>query len=468
MDIVLIVIIAYNILLLGIGYWSSRRTKNQQDFYLGNRDLGAWVAALSASASSSSAWTLLGVSGAAYAWGLSTFWLLPGVLIGYYISWTWVAPRLMEISHRTKAVTLPEVLFSNFESKHKLILLRLSTIIILFSLTVYVAAQFQAAGTAFSTTLGFSKDISVILGASIILLYTLIGGFWAVSLTDTIQAMVMLLIAIILPLLLLMLVGGYEGLLTSIYATGSDEYKSFTGGAVGLTGLGFIIGSISIGFGYPGQPFVVNRFMATKDLKAIKMGRIIAMVWATIIFSGMITLGLCAKVMWSSVDNPETILFFASERTFGPLFSGIVTAAVLSAIMSTADSQLLSVSSSVDRDWTGGKESNISRSRISIVLVTILATLISLYAPATIFTRVIFAWTALGAAFVPMLAFRLLSKNVTALAAGLSVICGFSLTAVFHFLPDITGGGDILERMVPMATGFLVLFYSNNQVNKNK
>ncbi len=182
----------------------------------------------------------------------------------------------------------------------------------------------------------------------------------------------------------------------------------------------------------------------------------------------MITLGLCAKVMWSSVDNPETILFFASERTFGPLFSGIVTAAVLSAIMSTADSQLLSVSSSVDRDWTGGKESNISRSRISIILVTILATLISLYAPATIFTRVIFAWTALGAAFVPMLVFRLLSKNVSALAAGISVVCGFSLTAVFHFLPDITNGGDILERMVPMATGFLILFYSNNQINKNR
>lgn len=103
MDIILIVIVSYNILLLGIGYWSSSRTKNQQDFYLGNRDLGAWVAALSASASSSSAWTLLGVSGAAYAWGLSTVWLLPGVLIGYYISWTWVAPRLMEISHKTKA-----------------------------------------------------------------------------------------------------------------------------------------------------------------------------------------------------------------------------------------------------------------------------------------------------------------------------------------------------------------------------
>ena len=130
-------------MLISIGFWAKKRTSNQDDFYLGGRGLGPVVAALSASASSSSAWSLLGVSGAAYVWGLSSIWLLPGVLVGYIVSWTWVAPRLMEISQKTGAVTLPELLFVDFNEKEKIILLRLTTIIITCSLIVYVAAQFQ-------------------------------------------------------------------------------------------------------------------------------------------------------------------------------------------------------------------------------------------------------------------------------------------------------------------------------------
>ena len=140
---VLITIILYNLLLIAIGFWAKKRTNNQDDFYLGGRSLGPFVAALSASASSSSAWSLLGVSGAAYVWGLSAVWLLPGVLVGYVVSWTWVAPRLMEISQQTGAVTLPELLFGDFNEREKTILLRLTTIIITCSLIVYIAAQFQ-------------------------------------------------------------------------------------------------------------------------------------------------------------------------------------------------------------------------------------------------------------------------------------------------------------------------------------
>ena len=191
---VLITIILYNFLLIAIGFWAKKRTNNQDDFYLGGRGLGPFVAALSASASSSSAWSLLGVSGAAYVWGLSAVWLLPGVLVGYVVSWTWVAPRLMEISQQTGAVTLPELLFGHFNDKEKIILLRLTTIIITCSLTVYVAAQFQGAGTAFSSALGISKELSIIIGALVILTYTFIGGFWAVSLTDSIQAILMLIV----------------------------------------------------------------------------------------------------------------------------------------------------------------------------------------------------------------------------------------------------------------------------------
>jgi len=459
---VLITIIVYNFLLIAIGFWAKKRTSNQDDFYLGGRGLGPFVAALSASASSSSAWSLLGVSGAAYVWGLSAIWLLPGVLIGYFVSWTWVAPRLMEISQQTGAVTLPELLFGGFDEKEKIILLRLTTIIITCSLIVYVAAQFQGAGTAFSNVLGISQELSIIIGATVILIYTFIGGFWAASLTDTIQAILMFIVALFLPLFLLIFIGGFDDLIFSVKAIGTEAEGSLTGVHTGLMGLGFIIGTISIGFGYPGQPFVVNRFMAARDIKTIRRGRIIAIGWATVIFGGMILLGLCAKVMYSTVPDPESVLFFISQRLFGPVFAGIITAAVLSAIMSTADSQLLAVASSVDRDWKGGRGTNINSARVAIFLVVIFAVILSLYAPETIFTRVVFAWTALGAAFVPMVFSKVLSWKVSSTAAGLSIVTGFLMTVILHQLPDTPG--DILERVLPMLLGFIILSCSRRSL----
>tara|TARA_B100001964_G_C14196834_1_gene583831 strand:- start:112 stop:1524 length:1413 start_codon:yes stop_codon:yes gene_type:complete len=453
---VLITIILYNILLIAIGFWAKKRTNNQDDFYLGGRGLGPWVTALSASASSSSAWSLLGVSGAAYVWGLSAIWLLPGVLVGYFVSWTWIAPRLMEISQKTGAVTLPELLFSDFNERERIILLRLTTIIITSSLIVYVAAQFQGAGTAFSSALGISQEWSIIIGALVILIYTFIGGFWAVSLTDSIQAVFMIVVALILPLFfMVMMIGGFDDLIFSIKAIGTVAEGRLTGVHTGFMGLGFIIGTISIGFAYPGQPFVVNRFMAARDINVIRRGRIIAIGWATVIFGGMILLGLCAKVAYSTVADPESVLFFVSQRLFGPVFAGIITAAVLSAIMSTADSQLLAVASSVDRDWKGGRGTNINSARIAILLVVIFAVILSLYAPETIFTRVVFAWTALGAALVPMVFSKVFSWKVSAIAAGFSVVTGFVMTVILHQFPDTPG--DILERVLPMLLGFIIL-----------
>ena len=454
----IITVVMYNLLLIGIGFLAKRRNKTKDDFYLGNRGLGAFVAALSASASSSSAWTLLGVSGLAYSKGLGAVWILPGVMIGYYVSWTWVAPKLMELSKKTGAVSLPQLLFHNFEDKDKQLLMRASTIIITLTLIVYVAAQFQAAGTTLANILGITQTASVILGAMVILIYTFIGGFWAVSLTDSIQAVLMFLIAVFLPLLLLMIAGGFTGVNSALEAIGTLEEKSLTGIYTGMLGIGFIIGNISIGFGYPGQPFVVNRFMAAKDIKTIKRGKYIAMFWALIIFSGMILLGLTAKVMWSTVSDPETVLFFVSERLFGPVFAGIISAAVLSAIMSTADSQLLTVATSVNNDWSDGKNESLRSARLAIIFVVITAALFSLFAPDTIFDRVVFAWTALGAAFVPLVLSKVFEWTFSGRAALISMLCGFLLTIIFHYLPDTPG--DILERSVPMAMGLLTLFIS--------
>jgi Na+/proline symporter len=268
-------------------------------------------------------------------------------------------------------------------------------------------------------------------------------------------------VALFLPLFLLIFIGGFDDLIFSVKAIGTEAQGSLTGEYTGFMGLGFIIGTISIGFGYPGQPFVVNRFMAARDISTIRIGRIIAIGWATIIFGGMILLGLCAKVMYSTVSDPESVLFFVSQRMFGPIFAGVITAAVLSAIMSTADSQLLAVASSVDRDWKGGRGTNINSARIAILLVVIFAVILSLYAPETIFVRVVFAWTALGAALVPMVFSKVLNWKVSSLAAGLSVVTGFLMTVILHQLPNTPG--DILERVLPMTLGFLILISSKTK-----
>jgi Na+/proline symporter len=271
----------------------------------------------------------------------------------------------------------------------------------------------------------------------------------------------MFCIAIFLPLVLIQAAGGFSGVNTTLEAIGTAEEKSLTGIYTGMLGIGFIIGNISIGFGYPGQPFVVNRFMAAKDINTIKRGKYIAMFWALIIFSGMILLGLTAKVMYTSVSDPETVLFFVSESLFGPVFAGIITAAVLSAIMSTADSQLLTVATSVNNDWNNGKNKSLSSARLAIILVVIAAALFSLFAPDTIFDRVVFAWTALGAAFVPMVLSKVFGWIFSGRAALISILCGFILTIVFHYLPNTPG--DILERSVPMAMGMLTLFVSRKR-----
>ncbi|MCR4339366.1 MAG: hypothetical protein NUW01_05705, partial [Gemmatimonadaceae bacterium] len=220
---ILFTLVAYNAALVAMGLWASRRTHDESDFFLGGRNLGAWVAGLSASASSSSAWTLLGVSGAAYAWGLSALWLFPATLSGFLINWIWVAPRLMRLSRARASLTLTE--FIAGDSTHRLypVTIRFCSAAILVAFMFYIASQFQGAGHAFASAFGLSSTLSIALGAAIILSYTLLGGFWAVSVTDMLQGGLMALAAVILPVATLAHLGGFaelgEGLrLAAVFA----------------------------------------------------------------------------------------------------------------------------------------------------------------------------------------------------------------------------------------------------------
>ena len=451
---VLITLVIYNAFLIGVGLWAKNRNRDVQDYFLAGRGLGAWVAAISASASSSSAWTLLGVSGAAYAWGLPALWIFPSTVGGFLINWAWVAPRLKNLAADEKSVTLSEVVAPASINGNRKLVLRIAALIVVFCFTFYIASQFEAAGKAFESVFGLSKQHSILIGATIVLAYTLLGGFWAVSVTDSIQGILMAIAAIVLPIVALAAVGGFGALGEGLAEAGNAGSPIV---ARGLVTVFFVLGLMGIGINYPGQPHVVNRFMALKDDDALRQGRIIAVTWAVVVFAGMLLLGLCARVLFADLGDSEQVLFKVAGDLLPAVIAGIMVAAVLSAIMSTADSQLLVAASAISYDWNLAdreKQAGLTGPRTTVGVVLVLATVLALGWRADIFSRVLFAWSAAGSAFGPVLIMRLLGRTVTFRATLLAMVFGFGLTVVISFFPNAPG--DAAERLVPFFTALFI------------
>ena len=457
--VVLVTLVIYNALLISVGLWARGRNRSVEDFFLGGRGLGPWVAAISASASSSSAWTLLGVSGAAYAWGLPALWLFPATVGGFLLNWAWVAPRLRRLAREEGAVTLSEVVAPSTLGELRQVILRVAALIIVFCFVFYVASQFEAAGKAFESVFGLSKATSILVGVGIVLAYTMLGGFWAVSVTDSIQGILMVVAAIVLPFAALTVVGGFGPLSGGLAELGNTGSPLNDGSFGGLTSLFFVLGLFGIGVGYPGQPHVVNRYMALKDEKSLRQGRIIALSWAVLVYSGMLLLGLCARVMFSDLGDSEQVLFRAAGVLLPPVIAGVMLAAVLSAIMSTADSQLLVASSAISYDWhlvSQREKTGLSGMRTTVVGVLVLATILALVWRADIFSRVLFAWSAAGSAFGPILIMRLLGRSLSERSTLAAMMTGFSLTVVISWFPDMPG--DFAERILPFIAAITIAF----------
>jgi sodium/proline symporter len=464
---VLVTLVVYNVTLIGVGLWAKGRNRDVADYFLAGRGLGPWVAAISASASSSSAWTLLGVSGAAYAWGLPSLWLFPALVGGFILNWVWVAPRLQRLSRVEGSVTLSEVVAPASMGAMRQLILRAAALIIVFCFVFYIASQFEAAGKAFESVFGLPKQTSILIGAGIVLAYTILGGFWAVSVTDTIQGMLMFVAGIVLPLSALSAVGGFEALadgLSAIGNTGSPIGDSAFGA---LTAVFFVLGLFGIGINYPGQPHVVNRFMALKDERSLRQGRIIALSWAVLVYAGMLLLGLSARVLFSDLGDSEQVLFHAAGMLLPAVIAGVILAAVLSAIMSTADSQLLVASSAISYDWqiaAHREKTGLTGSRTTVVAILILATILALVWRADIFSRVLFAWSAAGSAFGPILIMRLLGRSVSEHSTLAAMLTGFGLTVVISWFPDMPG--DFAERILPFIAAITIATLgSRNQLN---
>ncbi|MEM7283920.1 MAG: sodium/proline symporter, partial [Pseudomonadota bacterium] len=412
--VILISLIAYKLVLIGIGLWASRRVKTDADFFLGGRNLGPWVAGLSYAASTSSAWVLLGFSGFVYAFGVSALWMIPGIWGGYVAMWVWLGPRIREESKKHLWVTPTEFLSANIDQNTRRIVAIIASLMILFCFVFYIAAQFDAAAQAFVTNFGLSVTGSVILGATIILIYCLLGGFWAVSVTDTLQGIIMMLVALLIPFLALLEAGGYGTLFQNLQATASPEFSLWHGGRSGFVLFGFIFGIMAIGLGTLGQPHLIARLMAVKGDKERRQGFAVAMAWAVLVYIGMSTLALSARSLSLEPGNGEQLFYLMANQLLPPILAGIVIAAILSAVMSTVDSLLLAASAAVSHDLglskrIPGKELTISR--MVMTAIAIFAVVLTLTLPDTIFNRVLFAWSALGAAFGPLIIARVLGRE---------------------------------------------------------
>lgn len=459
-NIMLTVLVTYQILLILIGLWAQRRTRSNADFFIGGRTLGPFVASISYAASSASAWTILSLSAAAFTMGISVIWIFFGLIWGHGASWIWLAPRLQKISAEKNLVTVTDLLALEGSDKTRRNIRIFAAGVVTFCFVFYVATQFMGAGKAFATTFDMPVSSSIILGGTIVLIYTLLGGFWAVSVTDTLQGMLMLLAAIILPIMAITKIGGISAFFSGLQRVSTADQLSLTGPNAGLMAAGFILGILAMGLGTFGQPHLLTRFMSIRDAASVKTARNLAIFWFIVVLGNMVLLGLCGKILVPGpLADPEKLFFILTNDLAPTILGAVLLAAVLSAIMSTADSQLLVSASAIAHDIMGEPDAGQSRlwvSRLVMSLLCMVSILVAIYLPSDIFSRVLFAWGALGSAFGPVVVLRLAGVRLNPKIIMPAMMIALTLTIFFYLQPNSVG--DILERLVPFVISFILLY----------
>ena len=467
-----VTLVIYMLALVAIGVWASRKaTASEEDFLLGGRGLGPVVAGLAYAASTSSAWVLLGFTGFVANEGVSALWMMPGILAGYAVVWLWLGPWLNRVSREKGHLTALDVIADDATGVRRRIIKLVAAAMIIFCFSFYIAAQFQGAGSALGEVFGITRTQAVVAGAVIILAYTFLGGFWAVSLTDTLQGLSIAVIALVLPIAALADAGGLAGVVKGLAAM-DDRITAPFGTHAGWSAAGFVLGLTATGFGALGQPHLLTWVMAVRDRKARLQGAAVALGWGALVYAGMAVIALSVRAGAApGAQVSEMIVFSVAQEVLPGILPALVYAAILSAIMSTVDSQLLVASAAASHDLglaraVPGREVLITRA--IIVILCIGAVLLTLYLPATIFGRVLFAWTALGAAFGPTLVARASGRHPASEVIIIAMIAGFGLAVLFNqVLPS--GPGAWKERVLPWLAGLAIVFaFSRKRENAAK
>jgi len=462
----IVTFVAYLLLVLYLGLRAYRRTHNLGDYILGGRKLGPVVTALSVGASDMSGWLLLGLPGAIYLAGIREIWIGIGLVLGAWFNWWCVARPLRVYSELAdNSLTLPDYFENRFKDGTRVLRL-LSAVVILLFFTFYTASGLVGGAILFANSFAMDYFVALYVGAFIIVAYTFVGGFLAVSWTDAIQATLMLAALLITPAIVVIDAGGPAALWQQMQ-TINPESTALLSGVSLLT----VISLLAWGLGYMGQPHILARFMAAESPARLLPARRIAMSWMVVVLLGSVTTGLAGVVYFadSPLANPETVFISLSQSLFNPWVAGIITAAILSAIMSTIDSQLLVSSSVISEDFyrvlirpEASDKELLLVSRLAVVGIALLALVIASDPESRVLDLVSYAWAGFGAAFGPVIVFSLLWRQMTALGATVGMLCG-ALTVVIW--SNMSGGLFDLYEIVP---GFLIASFALVLVSKLK
>ncbi len=470
MNTTLAVLIIYLGILAGLAIWSRRETHTLSGYYLAGKKLPFWVVAFSTNATGESGWLLLGLSGMGYLVGTQAYWVVVGEIVGIGLSWWIVSRRLKAFGDKTDSITVPDVLSAKFEDKWHLIR-GVAVLIILVMVTTYVTAQMVATGKAFDNFLGWEYETGVIVGAVFIIAYTFVGGYKAVSYTDVVQGVLMLLGLIAVPLAAIIASGGLGEVRASLAQQDPALLDMF---AFGSTPAWIGIASfLAIGLPFLGVPQLLIRYMSARDDGEIRKARIMSMIVLFIFTFGAVTAGVAGRALYPGLEDPEAIFPIISSNLFPPIIAGMLLVVVLSAIMSTVDSLLLLASSSAVRDTyqkiMGSEESDERLSnygKLITIVIGVLAVVLGVQEPRVIFHFVLASWSGLGSAFGPAVIGILYYSRITWYGVLSGVLGGFTVNVVWlvWFKADYHG----LYEAIPGFIAGLVLTFGVSALTSKK
>ena len=459
----LVTFIVYFVLLLGIGFYFYRKSVSIEDYLLGGRGMGAWVTALSAQASDMSGWLLMALPGAIYAYGMGKVWIPIGLFLGTVLNWKLVSGRLRVYTQKTDTITLPCFFEQRFGDPTGLLRV-VSAIIILIFFTIYASSGLMATGKLFESTFGIQYRTAVIVGGGIIIVYTFLGGFLAVCWTDLFQGALMVLALIIVPAVAYVRVGGTEAISQAMKL---KEISTCLLPAKGTVGLLAIISAMAWGLGYFGQPHILARFMSVKSVSKLPKSMTIAIIWVFLSLTGAVIIGFVGIGMFDNLTggDEEKVFIYMIRQVCHPWLGGIMLAAILSAIMSTIDSQLLVSSSALTEDFyrkaikkNATEKEIILVGRICVIIISVIALILALPRGETILKIVAYAWGGFGAAFGPLILFALFSRKTSWQAALAGMVMGTVVLVVWKQV----GLGEYMYEIVPgFIANCLTIFLVN-------
>ena len=441
-------------IMMAIGVYYYRRTRNMSDYFLGNRKLGAWVTSLSAEASDMSGWMLMGVPGFAYLAGLNAGWIAVGIAIGTWANWHFVAARLRKYTELAdNALTLPEFLQNRYHDTTNLLRI-VPAIFILIFFVIYTASGFVSAGRLFETVFGIPYEYAIFIGAGSVIFYTLVGGFLAVARTDFIQGIMMFFAILVVPICGTMANGGFERTLAEIGSVQASMLQPLTKPDGSTLGAIELISLLAWGIGYFGQPHILVRFMAIRTSGEIRRATHIAMTWVVLSLAAAVAVGMVGRVYLTEPltgTASETVFLVMTNELFPPIAAGLILSAVLAAIMSTASSQLLVAASAFAQDFYRTlihKDAEQSElvwiSRASVLVIASLAVFLGFNPNSFILDMVSYAWAGFGAAFGPAILMSLFWKRTTRNGVIAGIIVGgvtvlvwkqFALFGLYEIVP---------------------------------